>query len=63
MNAFSKKEPNYVHCAGGYRSMIAASILKARGFDNVIDVAGGFAAILKTEIPVSNYVCQTKLKV
>jgi len=35
----------YIHCAGGYRSMIAASILKARGVENVIDIAGGYAAI------------------
>ncbi|MCX2478925.1 MBL fold metallo-hydrolase [Pedobacter sp. MC2016-15] len=38
----------YLHCAGGYRSMVAASILKARGVDNVIDVAGGYAAIKTT---------------
>jgi len=35
----------YIHCAGGYRSMIAASILKARGVENVIDIAGGYAAL------------------
>lgn len=63
MAAFSKEETNYIHCAGGYRSMIAASILKSRGFDNVIDIAGGFAAISKTEVPRSNFVCQSKLKV
>jgi len=40
----------YVHCAGGYRSVIAASILKARGFHKVIDVAGGYGAIKKTGI-------------
>jgi hydroxyacylglutathione hydrolase len=44
MEAFSKNKINYIHCAGGYRSMIAASILKARGFE-VIDVAGGYGAI------------------
>lgn len=43
----------YIHCAGGYRSMIAASILKARGFNKLIDVAGGFSAISKTSVPVS----------
>lgn len=41
----------YIHCAGGYRSMIAASILKARGFDHVIDIAGGYGAIAKTGLP------------
>tara|TARA_B110000003_G_scaffold176016_1_gene175489 strand:+ start:5679 stop:7085 length:1407 start_codon:yes stop_codon:yes gene_type:complete len=40
----------YVHCAGGYRSVIAASILKARGYSKVIDVAGGYGAIKKTNI-------------
>ena len=44
---FPNKEPFYLHCAGGYRSMIAASILKSRGIHNLIDVAGGFAAIKK----------------
>lgn len=63
MAAFSKEETNYIHCAGGYRSMIAASILKSRGFENVVDIAGGYAAISKTEVPRSNFVCQSKLKV
>ena len=39
-----------MHCAGGYRSVIAASILKARGFRKVIDVAGGYGAIKETAI-------------
>ena len=47
---FPKDRDFYLHCAGGYRSVIAASILKARGFDNVIDVAGGYGAIKKTKI-------------
>ena len=38
-----------MHCAGGYRSVIAASILKARGYSKVIDVAGGYGAIKKTK--------------
>ncbi len=40
----------YIHCAGGYRSVIAISILKAKGIHNVIDVAGGFGSILKTDL-------------
>ena len=40
----------YIHCAGGYRSMIAASILKARGIDQVVNVAGGYAAIKALKI-------------
>lgn len=47
----------YVHCAGGYRSMIAASILKSRGIHNLIDVAGGFAAMKKTGIKTTDFVC------
>ncbi len=52
----------YLHCAGGYRSMIAVSILKARGFDNLIDVAGGFAAIKAFgKLPLTEYVCPSTL--
>jgi len=51
----------YLHCAGGYRSMIAASILYARGYRNFTEVAGGFNAIAKTGVPVSDFVCQSKL--
>ncbi|WP_020529607.1 MBL fold metallo-hydrolase [Flexithrix dorotheae] len=58
---FKKDGKNYVHCAGGYRSMIANSILKARGIHNVVDVAGGFGAIKRTDIPKSNYVCPSTL--
>jgi len=43
----------YVHCAGGYRSMIAASILKSRGFDNVVNIEGGYGEITKTNVAVS----------
>ena len=59
---FPEKEPFFVHCAGGYRSVIAASILKARGFHNVIDIEGGYDAIKKTNIEKSAYVCPTTLK-
>lgn len=55
---FSHTEPCYIHCAGGYRSMIASSMLKARGFHNVVDVAGGFNAIKCTDLPVTEFVCQ-----
>lgn len=47
----------YLHCAGGYRSMIAASILKARGWDNIIDVDGGFKAIAETDVPRTDFAC------
>ncbi|MBL3658714.1 MBL fold metallo-hydrolase [Fulvivirga sediminis] len=51
----------YLHCAGGYRSMIAASILQARGYRNFSEVAGGFGAIAKTEVPKTDFVCQSKV--
>ena len=51
----------YVHCAGGYRSVIAASILKARGYHNMVDVAGGFKAIKEAGMNVSDYVCPSTL--
>jgi len=59
---FPKEENFYLHCAGGYRSMIAASILKSRGFHNVIDVKGGFAAIKNTGIKTTSFVCPSTLK-
>ncbi len=52
----------HVHCAGGYRSMIAASILKSRGFHNIVDVAGGFKAIAETDVPKTAYICPSTLK-
>lgn len=62
LSEFPEKETFYVHCAGGYRSMIASSILKSRGIHNLVDVAGGMAAIKKAEIPVTDFVCPTTLK-
>ena len=62
MAQINRDKTYYVHCAGGYRSMIAISILKARGFDNLIDVAGGFAALKSVgQLPVTEYVCPTTL--
>ena len=52
MNKFSNKNTFYLHCAGGYRSMIAASILKSRGIHNFVDVSGGFNQIKKTKINI-----------
>jgi len=59
---FPKDEEFYVHCAGGYRSVIAASILKARGYHNIVNVLGGFTSIKKTAIKTTNFVCPTTLK-
>jgi glyoxylase-like metal-dependent hydrolase (beta-lactamase superfamily II)/rhodanese-related sulfurtransferase len=54
-------EPFYLHCAGGYRSMIAASILKARGIHNFKEIDGGFKSIANAGIPKTNFICQSKL--
>ncbi|WP_127136261.1 MBL fold metallo-hydrolase [Flagellimonas oceanensis] len=62
LSEFPEKETFYVHCAGGYRSMIASSILKSRGIHNLVDVTGGFADIKKAGIPVTDYICPTTLK-
>ena len=58
---FPKDKPFIVHCAGGYRSMIASSILKQRGWENFVDVEGGFDAIKKTSVPKTDYVCPTTM--
>lgn len=58
---FPKDQQFILHCAGGYRSMIAASILKARGWDNFVDVEGGFNAIKEAGGNVTEYVCPTTL--
>ncbi len=58
---FYSEGTNYIHCAGGYRSMIASSILKSRGIHNLVDIAGGFDAIKKSETPISEFVCPSTL--
>ncbi len=63
MGDLDKEKTYFVHCQGGYRSMIAASILKARGFEHVIDVQGGFKAIQATgKFELTDYVCPNTLK-
>ncbi|WP_316830925.1 MBL fold metallo-hydrolase [Pedobacter aquatilis] len=54
------KATYYIHCAGGYRSMIAASILKSRGVENVIDIAGGYGAIKNTGLKRTDFACPSK---
>jgi rhodanese-related sulfurtransferase len=54
------KQTYYIHCAGGYRSMIAASILKARGADQVVDIAGGYGAIKSTGLKRTDFACPSK---
>jgi rhodanese-related sulfurtransferase len=63
MAEFPKNQTMYIHCAGGYRSMIAASILKSRGYDNLVDVTGGFAAITKSDqFKLTDYTCPISSK-
>ncbi|MEO1054135.1 MAG: MBL fold metallo-hydrolase [Bacteroidota bacterium] len=62
MEQLDRDQEYYVHCAGGYRSMIMSSILKARGFNQLIDVAGGFKAIKSSGLPVTDFVCPTTSK-
>jgi hydroxyacylglutathione hydrolase len=62
MLKIDKNKTYYVHCAGGYRSMVFNSILRARGYGNLVDVKGGFKAIKDSEkFEVSDYVCPTTL--
>jgi len=62
MSMIDKDKTYYVHCAGGYRSMIFTSILRARGFDNLVDVKGGFKAMKEiNKFKVTDYVCPTTL--
>ncbi len=62
MLKIDKDKTYYVHCAGGYRSMVFNSILRARGYDNLIDVKGGFKDIKESgKFKVSEYVCPTTL--
>ena len=51
----------FMHCAGGYRSMIAASILQARGYRNFSEIEGGFNAIAKTDLPRTDFMCPSKV--
>jgi hydroxyacylglutathione hydrolase len=62
MSAIPKDKTAYIHCAGGYRSMIFASILRARGYDNLVDIKGGFAAIkVSKKFELTTFVCPSKL--
>lgn len=62
MAQIDRKKTYYVHCAGGYRSMVFVSILRARGFDNLVDVAGGFKALKESGFfKVTDYVCPSTM--
>ena len=62
MSEISKKKKYYMHCRSGYRSTVAASILKARGYENLVNVQGLFTDIENSKIPTSDFVCPTTLK-
>ena len=62
MDEIDANKTYYAHCAGGYRSVIFNSILKARGFHNIVDIAGGYKALAATDLPKTNYVCPSTLK-
>lgn len=61
MSEFDKNQQAYLYCAGGYRSVIACSILKARGYDNLVNVETGFPGIKATGVDCSVYVCPSTL--
>lgn len=61
LSEIPKHKPFILTCAGGYRSIIAASILKQRGWDNFQDIKGGFAELKKTGLATSEYVCPKTL--
>ena len=62
MDKVARDKQYYVHCASGYRSVVFMSILKSRGFENLVNVEGGFEAISKTSAPVTEYVCPSTQK-
>ncbi|AYN68925.1 MBL fold metallo-hydrolase [Euzebyella marina] len=61
MGDFPEDKQFFVHCAGGYRSVIASSILKSRGIHNLIDIDSGFGALKNSGVKVSEYVCPSTL--
>ena len=61
LSQFPKDKPFILYCAGGYRSMVAASILKQRGWDNFVDVNEGFDEIKKTKVEKTDYICPTTM--
>ncbi|MFY7651631.1 MAG: MBL fold metallo-hydrolase [Chitinophagaceae bacterium] len=62
MLQISKENTEYIHCASGYRSVIFISILKARGYNNLINIVGGFKALKESNLfQVTDYVCPTTL--
>jgi glyoxylase-like metal-dependent hydrolase (beta-lactamase superfamily II)/rhodanese-related sulfurtransferase len=62
MAYINKNKTYYVHCGGGYRSMIFISILRARGYDKLIEIKGGFKALKESgRFKITDYVCPTTM--
>ena len=55
MSAVNRENKYYLHCQSGYRSVVAASILRARGFENLVNVAGGFKQLIETDLPLTTF--------
>ncbi|MCB0600168.1 MAG: MBL fold metallo-hydrolase [Saprospiraceae bacterium] len=62
MSEINRDDTYYLHCRSGYRSTIAASILKSRGFEKIVDVVGTFEDMIAAGIPTTDYVCPSTLK-
>lgn len=62
MSDVNKEKTYYLHCRSGYRSTVAASILKAIGFENLINIQGLFTDIQESSVPTSDFVCPSTLK-
>lgn len=60
MDTLDKSETYHIHCLSGYRSMVFSSILKSRGYTQLLDIEGGYNAITETSIPMTDFVCPTK---
>lgn len=61
MNRLDRSAKYYIHCLGGYRSLITASILQARGFRNLVDIQNGWRAIEESKVPKTDHICPTTM--
>jgi rhodanese-related sulfurtransferase len=62
MQMIDRNKKTFIHCASGYRSMIFISILKNRGFNNLVNIEGGFKALKESgQFELTAYVCPTTM--
>jgi glyoxylase-like metal-dependent hydrolase (beta-lactamase superfamily II)/rhodanese-related sulfurtransferase len=61
LSRLQTNKTNYIHCAGGYRSVIASSILKSIGIHNLVNIEGGFLALKNTSVQISNFTCPSTI--